>query len=61
MSDNGNSSPRGNYSSGPDRLTAGVMQKSVKNRATAQHSRSRHRATPARVSKLLVVSNRLKY
>ncbi|XP_068907517.1 ankyrin repeat and BTB/POZ domain-containing protein 2 isoform X3 [Tenebrio molitor] len=49
MSDNGNSSPRGNYSSGPDRLTAGVMQKSVKNRATAQHSRSRHRATPARL------------
>lgn len=50
MSDNGNSSPRGNYSSGTDRLTAGVMQKSLKNRASTQHNRSRHRATPARVS-----------
>ncbi|RZC39551.1 ankyrin repeat and BTB/POZ domain-containing protein 2, partial [Asbolus verrucosus] len=49
MSDNGNSSPRGNYSSGTDRLTAGVMQKSAKNRASAQHNRSRHRATPARL------------
>ncbi|XP_063912415.1 ankyrin repeat and BTB/POZ domain-containing protein 2 isoform X1 [Zophobas morio] len=49
MSDNGNSSPRGNYSSGTDRLTAGVMQKAVKNRTSTQHNRSRHRATPARL------------
>lgn len=51
MSDNGHSSPQGNYSSGNDRLTAGVMQKALKNRVSAQHSRSRHRATPARVYK----------
>nr|XP_015834554.1 PREDICTED: ankyrin repeat and BTB/POZ domain-containing protein 2 [Tribolium castaneum] len=44
MSDNGTSSPRGT-----DRLTAGVMQKSLKNRASAQHNRARHRATPARL------------
>lgn len=49
MSDTGNSSPRGHSSSGMDRLTAGVMQKPLRNRSSSQHNRSRHRATPARV------------
>lgn len=57
MSDNGNSSPRGNYSSGNDRLTAGVMQKGIKNRTSTQHNRARHRATPARVG---IYNNNLK-
>lgn len=60
MSDNGHSSPQGNYSSGNDRLTAGVMQKALKNRVSGQHSRSRHRATPARVPKLYI-KLKLKY
>lgn len=50
MSDTGNSSPRALTSSGADRLTAGVIQKPVRTRANSQHNRSRHRATPARVT-----------
>lgn len=48
MSDTGNSSPRGAAGPGIDRLHAGVLQK-TRNRASTQHSRSRHRGTPAKV------------
>ncbi|KAF5308313.1 hypothetical protein FQR65_LT06307 [Abscondita terminalis] len=49
MSDTGNSSPRGVSSSVADRLTAGVIQKSTRSRGSSQHTRSRHRATPAKL------------
>lgn len=55
MSDTGNSSPRGVTGSGLERLNAGVLQK-TRNRASAQHNRSRHRGTPARVKVLGSVS-----
>lgn len=48
MSDTGNSSPRGATEPTLDRLNAGVLQK-TRNRTGAQHNRSRHRGTPARV------------
>lgn len=51
MSDTGNSSPRGAAGPGLDRLNAGVLQKG-RNRASAQHNRSRHRGTPAKVGRL---------
>ncbi|XP_050300296.1 ankyrin repeat and BTB/POZ domain-containing protein 2 [Anthonomus grandis grandis] len=50
MSDTGNSSPREAASNGSERLNAGVvMQKPIRNKIAAQHNRSRHRATPARL------------
>ncbi|XP_076274350.1 ankyrin repeat and BTB/POZ domain-containing protein 2 isoform X2 [Rhynchophorus ferrugineus] len=49
MSDTGNTSPRGLCTSGSDRLNAGVLQKPIRNKIAAQHNRSRHRATPARL------------
>lgn len=49
MSDTGNSSPREIANAGADRLTAGVLQKPIRNRTNVQYNRSRHRATPARV------------
>ncbi|XP_060530713.1 ankyrin repeat and BTB/POZ domain-containing protein 2 [Cylas formicarius] len=49
MSDTGNSSsPRG-LGPGPDRLNAGVLAKTSRTKMAAQHGRSRHRATPARL------------
>ncbi|XP_018326720.1 ankyrin repeat and BTB/POZ domain-containing protein 2 [Agrilus planipennis] len=48
MSDTGNSSPRG-VATTNERLTAGVLQKGPRNRTTSQHSRSRYRATPAKL------------
>ncbi|XP_055693458.1 ankyrin repeat and BTB/POZ domain-containing protein 2 [Lutzomyia longipalpis] len=56
MSDtgHGSSSPGGNCNAtlGPlpeDRLAAGVTSRSTRSRASTNHSRSRHRATPAKV------------
>ncbi|KAB0803695.1 hypothetical protein PPYR_00665 [Photinus pyralis] len=49
MSDTGNSSPRGINSATHDRLTAGVIQRSTRSRGNSQHTRSRHRATPAKL------------
>ncbi|GAB0098672.1 ankyrin repeat and BTB/POZ domain-containing protein 2 [Sergentomyia squamirostris] len=56
MSDtgHGSSSPGGNCNAtlGPlpeDRLAAGVTSRSTRSRASTSHSRSRHRATPAKV------------
>lgn len=49
MSDTGNSSPRATNNVTNDRLTAGIVQKPVRNRVNSQHNRARHRATPARV------------
>lgn len=52
MSDTGNSSPRAMTSATGDRLTAGIVQKPLRNRNNSQHNRARHRATPARVRDL---------
>ncbi|XP_048520074.1 ankyrin repeat and BTB/POZ domain-containing protein 2 isoform X1 [Dendroctonus ponderosae] len=50
MSDTGHSSPRDAVSAGNERLNAGVMiQKPIRSKLAAQHGRSRHRATPARL------------
>ncbi|XP_038110424.1 uncharacterized protein LOC6032411 isoform X1 [Culex quinquefasciatus] len=57
MSDtgHGSSSPGGNRANGPlgplpeDRLAAGVTNRSARSRASTNHSRSRHRATPAKI------------
>ncbi|XP_055594573.1 ankyrin repeat and BTB/POZ domain-containing protein 2 isoform X2 [Uranotaenia lowii] len=57
MSDtgHGSSSPGGNRVNGPlgplpeDRLAAGVTNRSARSRASTNHSRSRHRATPAKI------------
>ncbi|XP_055528311.1 ankyrin repeat and BTB/POZ domain-containing protein 2 isoform X2 [Wyeomyia smithii] len=57
MSDtgHGSSSPGGNRNNGPlgplpeDRLAAGVTNRSARSRASTNHSRSRHRATPAKI------------
>ncbi|XP_062717124.1 uncharacterized protein LOC109418825 isoform X1 [Aedes albopictus] len=57
MSDtgHGSSSPGGNRTNGPlgplpeDRLAAGVTNRSARSRASTNHSRSRHRATPAKI------------
>lgn len=56
MSDTGNSSPRAMTSATGDRLTTGIVQKPIRNRANSQHNRARHRATPARVRNLLLFS-----
>ncbi|ENN80668.1 hypothetical protein YQE_02912, partial [Dendroctonus ponderosae] len=52
MSDTGHSSPRDAVSAGNERLNAGddlMIQKPIRSKLAAQHGRSRHRATPARL------------
>lgn len=61
MSDTGNSSPRDVGEPDSGRLTASVTQKPIRNRSSSQHSKFRHRATPAKVILLITYKMFLYY